>query len=421
MNAEILTIGNELLNGSTTNTNSVWLSDNLWRIGISTRRIISIKDEKREIQKALSDSLTRSDIILVTGGLGPTHDDITKMSIAEFFGVSLKENITVKENILHLFSNRGATMPDINLEQALVPEGAEIIQNEIGTAPGFYFEKNQKICFFMPGVPAEMKRMMQNSILPLIKSKFAEKIGHILYKSIRTTGIFESKLFEMLSPFDQDLLKINLSFLPHRYGVDLRLNVNAKNKKQADLYMRKAEESIVSKVSSFIYEIGERSLEQISSDLLSRVKYSIAIAESCTGGLVNNFFTNIPGSSGFLLGGVIAYNNRLKVNVLGVQQETLKKHGAVSPEVALEMAEGVQKLTGSDCALSTTGIAGPTGGTDKKPVGLIYIGCIIKKNSYVQKYIFHKERISNKYRFAYAALNLLRQKLIELIPQSKLE
>ena len=350
MNAEILTIGNELLNGSTANTNSVWISDNLWRIGIPTRRIISIEDEKNAIQKALSDSLAQSDIILVTGGLGPTHDDITKMSVAEFFGVSLKENITAKKNIQFLFSNRGVTMPDINLEQAQVPDGAEIIQNEIGTAPGFYFERDRKISFFMPGVPAEMTRMMKNSILPLLKSKFADKIGNIVYKLIRTTGIFESKLYEMLSPFDQDLLKIKLSFLPHRYGVDLRLSVNAKNQNEADYYIRKAEESIVSKVSSFIYEIGERSLEQITSDLLSRARYSIAVAESCTGGLINNFFTNIPGSSGFLLGGVVAYSNRLKMEVLDVQQETLKKYGAVSPEVALEMVEGIQKLTGSDCA-----------------------------------------------------------------------
>ena len=417
MKAEILTIGNELLNGSTVNTNAVWISDKLWRIGIPTHRVISIEDEKNSIQRVLSDCLNQSEIVLITGGLGPTHDDITKKSIAEFFGVSLIENAAVKERIHFLFANRDVPMPEVNLEQAQVPQGSEVIQNEIGTAAGFYFERDGKICIVMPGVPVEMKRMMQNYVLPLLQSKYSDQIGCIAYQLIRTTGIFESKLYEQLSSFEREFQNIKLSFLPHRYGIDLRLGAFTKNKKDANYGIRKAQEWIVLKIPSFIYEIGERTLEQVTAELLLQNKYSIAVAESCTGGLISHFFTNIPGSSNFLLGGVIAYDNSLKMAVLGVQKNTLDKHGAVSSEVAMEMVEGIQRLTNSDCAIATTGIAGPSGGSDKKPVGLIYIGCIIKKNIFVQKQIFHKERMSNKYRFAYAALNLLRQKLLEVIPQ----
>ena len=264
----------------------------------------------------------------------------------------------------------------------------------------------------MPGVPAEMKKMMSEFILPLLKNKYSDQIGHIIYRTLRTTGIYESKLHEVLSPIEKDLQKVNLASLPHRYGVDLRLGVYKKSKEEAEIEIQKAQDLIFSKTSSYVYEIGERDLAEVVADLLLRNNFSVSVAESCTGGLIQNFFTDIPGSSSFLLGGVVSYDNELKKNILDVQEETLIKHGAVSAETAKEMVIGVQRITTSDCAISTTGIAGPTGGTTEKPVGLVFIGCTVKDKIEVQKFIFHKERMINKYRFAYAALNMLRQNLL---------
>lgn len=412
MNAEIISIGNELLNGTTVNTNATWISDQLWRAGIATNRVITISDEKSSIQKALSDSLSKADIILITGGLGPTNDDITKASIAEYFNVPLEENKELRERIEFLFANRGVPMPKINLEQALIPQTSKIIPNEIGTAAGFYFERNRKICLVLPGVPAEMKRMMQKFVLPLLQKKYAAQIGHIIYSLVRTTGIYESKLHEILSPLEKNFQDVIVASLPHRYGVDLRLGIYKKSKQDAEFQIQNIRELILSKISPYVYEIGERDMAEVVAEILVKNKLTVSVAESCTGGLIQNFFTNVPGSSKFLLGGVVAYDNALKINFLGVKQETLEKCGAVSAETALEMVKGIQKITHSDCALSTTGIAGPTGGTAEKPVGLVYIGCAVKQKIDVQKFIFHKERMINKYRFAYAAMNLLRQNLV---------
>lgn len=415
MNAEIITIGNELLNGTTINTNASWISDKLWRMGIVTKRVLTISDEALSIKKALADSLSRVDIILITGGLGPTNDDVTKKSIADYFNVPLEENKTLRERIEFLFANRGVPMPKINLEQALIPQTSKIIPNEIGTAAGFYFEQNNKICLIMPGVPAEMKKMVQEFILPLLLKKYSDQLGHVMYRMLRTTGIYESKLHEVLSPVIKDLHDVSIASLPHRYGVDLRLGIYKKTKQDAELHIQKAQDLILLKISSFVYEVGDRDLAQVAAELLLKNKLSVAVAESCTGGLIQNFFTNIPGSSNFLLGGVVAYENALKKNILGVKKETIEMFGAVSAETAQEMVKGVQQLTNSDCAISTTGIAGPTGGTVEKPVGLVFIGCLVKNEIEVQKFIFHKERMINKYRFAYAALNMLRQKLISLL------
>jgi len=413
MNAEIISIGNELLNGITQNSNATWIADQLWHIGIPASRIVTVRDDSKAIQDAVFDSLNHVEVVLITGGLGPTHDDITKKSIAEFFKTSLVENPELKERIITRFANRGIPMPEINLEQALVPESAKIIQNKIGTAAGFYFEQKNKICVVIPGVPAEMKQMIKDSVLSLLREKYKDKIGYLVTNKIRTTGIYESKLYEVLSPILEKLPEITVAFLPHRYGVDLRLEFQAKDEKTAEDKIANAESKIIPEIFKFVYEIGERSLEQVVAEILSKKKQTLSVAESCTGGLIQNFLTNIPGSSDFFLGGVVSYSNEIKMELLDVQENTLVKYGAVSSETALEMVKGVRKLTGSDCALSITGIAGPTGGSDEKPVGLVFIGCATGRSTRVEKFIFHKERMLNKFRFAYAALNLLRQDLTD--------
>jgi len=413
MKAEIITIGDELLNGSTQNTNATWIADQMWRIGIPAQFITVIGDNADAIRDALARSLSRVNIVLLTGGLGPTHDDITKKSVADFFDSELVENKDLRVRIEQRFADRGVPMPLVNLEQALVPEEAKLLPNELGTAASFYFERNNQLCFVMPGVPAEMQQTMQDAVLPLLKQKYAGQTGSIVYQTIRTTGIFESSLFETLSPLNEITQLVNLAFLPHRAGVDLRLGAHAAKTKEAQEKITAAVEIILRKTSQFVYEIGERTLEQVIAELLLQKQFTISVAESCTGGLIGNLLTNIPGSSNYFCGGVIAYANSVKQQLLGVQEKTLNQYGAVSAETAQGMLWGLKGIFNSDCALAITGIAGPTGGTAEKPVGTVFIGSLVKGDMQICKFIFHRERLINKHRFAYAALNLLRQKLLE--------
>ncbi|HDL17704.1 MAG TPA: competence/damage-inducible protein A [Bacteroidetes bacterium] len=412
MKTEIITIGNELLNGSTPDTNATWIADQLWCAGIRTERIVTIGDESQEIRDALRQSLDRAQIILVTGGLGPTHDDITKKSVADFFNLPLVENLVLRQKIEERFAKRGIPMPKINLEQAWIPKGSKILPNKIGTAAGFSIQREKKFCFVMPGVPSEMKGMLRDSVLPFLQKKFGNETGNLFSLTIRTTGIYESKLYEILSPVFEKHGEVQIASLPHRFGVDLRLTASGNSRQEAEKKVTNVKDSIVAKIAAYVYEVGNRNLENVVSELLKRRQATLAVAESCTGGLINHLFTNIPGSSDFLLGGVVAYENAVKINLLGVSRKTLEKFGAVSRETALEMAKGVQKATNSNCAISTTGIAGPSGGTEEKPVGLVYIGVAVDDDVQIEKYIFHKERMINKYRFAYAAMNLLRTKLL---------
>ena len=374
MNAEIVSVGNELLDGSRQNTNALWLADRLIRIGIQTKGIIVVGDDSESIQNAVSQSIKRAKIVLVTGGLGPTHDDVTKESLAKLFGCKLVENTAVKNHIINLFAERGRQMPESNLDQSWVPNGAGVLHNEIGTAPGLYFEKEDSHCFVMPGVPAEMKRMTEKKIVPILRERFELSQEAIIYQTIHTTGIFESSLFEKLAPISEIEKYASISFLPHLYGVDLRLKIEGLNEDKSETYLKKVKGLITDRISPFIYEIGDRRLEEVVADLLIDRKKTVAVAESCTGGLLANFLTNISGSSAYFLGGMIAYDDSVKTNSLGVRQSTLDNFGAVSQETAREMAEGVRNLLGADLALATTGIAGPTGGTPQKPVGTVYFG-----------------------------------------------
>jgi len=414
MKAELITIGDELLNGTTLNTNARWLCNRLVRIGIPVARIVTVGDVRADIVTALKHAVSRNEVVITTGGLGPTHDDVTKTAVAEFLGVPMVENTEVKEHILELFRSRNVPMPEVNLEQAQVPAGVQLIPNPIGTAPGFQFEKNRAICFVLPGVPAEMRAMMDAAVVPFLQTRFRDKLGVVLAEDIRTTGIFESRLFEKLEPISQIERWAHLAFLPHRSGVDLRLSVQAKSESEGRERLKKARTLILERIGPFVYEVGERSLETVVADLLFELKKTVAVAESCTAGLVSHLLTNVPGSSEYLLGGVVAYSNAVKQQVLGVSGKTLSTVGAVSEETAAEMANGVKHLIGTDFGLSTTGIAGPSGGTPEKPVGLVFVACAGPNGTEVRKFVFHRERLINKYRFAYAALNLLRTMLLSL-------
>ncbi len=413
MIAEIISIGDELLNGTKLNTNANWLADRLLRLGIQISWISTIGDDKESIKMALSQSKVRSQIVLLTGGLGPTHDDITKECVAEFYQIDLVRDESIERHIINLFAKRGKPMPEINLQQAMVPKGATVLSNEIGTAPGIYFDQEGIHCFVLPGVPAEMRKMTEDSVIPILKEQFGGLRSTVRYETIRTTDIFESKLVEKLGPIEDVEKYGKLAVLPHPYGVDLRLCVTGKEISDSKLKIDQAIELIRERIDPYIYEIGSRSLEEVIAEQLVEKGRTVAVAESCTGGLLANLFTNIPGSSAYFLGGVIAYDNSVKTNLLGIKNSVIEEYGAVSEVVAREMAIGMQNLVNSDFVLATTGIAGPTGETEDKQVGLVYIAIVEGDDVIVKKFVFHRSRLINKSRFAYAALNLLRKRLLD--------
>jgi nicotinamide-nucleotide amidase len=411
MIAEILSIGDELLNGTTPNTNAVWMADQLWRQGIQVRRIVTVGDNRDAIVAALQQASERSNVVLATGGLGPTRDDVTREAVAQFLGVQLAHRVDIEERLRERFLHRGADMPRSNLSQAYVPEGVEVLENVLGTAPGFYFCKQNCHFFVMPGVPAEMREMMQRYVLPFLERTFAADLPAIESLLVRTTGIFESRIADLLEPERQLDEYAVVAFLPHPWGVDIRLTAVASSRKEATERVRKALSILKSKLEPYIYEVGERRLEEVVGERLLNGGKTLAVAESCTGGLLGHLITSVPGSSNYFLGGVIAYSNDLKRQLLGVSQGELERHGAVSEPVARAMAIGVRERTGADYALSTTGIAGPGGGTPEKPVGLVYIALASADGTTVRRYVFHRDRRINKYRFAYAALHLLLSQL----------
>ncbi len=415
MKAEILTIGDEILLGQIVNTNATFISRNLVKIGIDPRWITVVGDSEDEILDALKIAFTRADVLIVTGGLGPTHDDITKYAVAKFFKSPIVLNADLFEKLRKRFAERGRVMPAVNRNQAEVPQKATILPNPIGTASGLLFEESGKFCFVLPGVPMEMERLVQNSVIPFLSTHALPGKNCLTYKTLRTTGIFESKLMEVLGDLQPIRQLVKLAFLPHYCGVDLRLTVKGSSKRQCKRRLSEAEKLIRGTIDSYIYGEDEETLEQKVAELLFKTNARVAVAESCTGGLLSHKFTNVPGSSDYFLGGVVAYSNSAKMTVLGVQSDTLRQFGAVSEQTAKEMAEGVRNLLGANFGLSTTGIAGPTGGTKEKPVGLVFVGFSDGTTVTAKKFIFTNDRLANKERCSYAALELLRRHLQKII------
>lgn len=409
MTAEIISIGNELLNGTKQNTNAGWLCERLLKAGIETARIFTLRDDPAAIRSALAESLSRSQIVIMTGGLGPTHDDVTKPAVCEFFNATLILDSRARDHIAMIFSNRGRKLQKSNLGQALVPDNATVLYNDIGTAPGLYFAKDNSHLFVLPGVPVEMKHMTENSVFPILAKVGLISENIIEYETIRTTGISESALFELLSPIDEIEKHVQIGFLPHPFGEDITIKSTAGSQSDASKNLRFATQIIQKKASEYIYEVGSRSMENVVAELLKGQHLTLMVAESCTGGLLANLLTNIPGSSAYFLGGVIAYHNDVKSDFLQVSSSMLADFGAVSGEVACAMATGVRESRDADVGLSTTGIAGPDGGSKEKPVGLLYVGLADRDGVRSERFVFHRDRMINKSRFAYAALNILRK------------
>jgi len=399
MKIGLVTIGAELLNGARTNTNAAWIGQNVMSVGGAIDWHMTVNDEKNTIESALDEVPTSIDVVLCTGGLGPTHDDITSSVLYDYFGAKPEFDEQYWQLLTKKFAARDQVIPDINRNQAMKPDIGEVIPNPIGSARGLHLSNKSYHLFAMPGVPAEMKSMMTNTILPWIESRSKSKI-HVTV--MRTTGIMESVLYEKVQGVLDDYPQINVAFLPRFTGVDIRLTTSDKNTLNR----------LVDQISPVIqkYHFGGEGveLEDVVGKLLIKNRKTIATAESCTGGLIGDRLTNISGSSLYYKGGIVAYSNSVKEKTIGVNKETLDSAGSVSEETALEMARGIRNKLDADIGLSTTGIAGPKGGTKEKPVGLVYIAISYDRGEKVYRFTFTPYRKTNKLMTSQAALNITR-------------
>ena len=411
MNALILTIGDELLIGQVVNTNQAYIAQKLNAIGIDIAAMTTVGDSMEGILSAFARAWTSTDIVIVTGGLGPTHDDITKKAVCTFFRTDVVTNEAVRRHIAQLMQKRNIPWTEAAEEQTLVPRSAIIVPNPLGTAPGFRFSDGGKHMFVLPGVPYEMSEMMDSSVVPFLAPLAGGQA--ILHRTLMSTGIPESFLAKQLGNLEELLQGATLAFLPSPTGVRMRVTVHAPSLTEAARAVNALEQRIRARVGRYIYGTDEEDLSAVVGRLLSRNSLSIAVAESCTGGLIAHRLTNVSGSSAYFERGVVTYSNASKTELLGVPPELLRTHGAVSREVAEAMAAGVRRLARSAIGLSTTGIAGPTGGTPEKPVGLVWIGYADAEATLALNFTFGEGRERVKERASQAALEIVRRRLLK--------
>jgi nicotinamide-nucleotide amidase len=412
MNAEIITIGDEILIGQIVDTNSAWMATELNAIGVKILQITSISDNQEHLVKALDDARKRADIVLMTGGLGPTKDDRTKDVLTSYFNSELVSDSTTLEHIESFFKTRGLKSIQLNVDQALVPECCTVLPNPVGTAPGMWFEDNQVIFVSMPGVPFEMKQLMTEQVLPRLKPLC--KKGSIVHRTIQTIGIPESFLAKKLEFWEDALPEyIHLAYLPSPGLIRLRLSAFGDNVDALESEVDKQVEKLNQIIPEAIFGYGEVSISQVVGELLKSEKSMVAVAESCTGGMISHEIISVPGSSGWFKGAVVAYSNEIKENILHVSRHSLVEYGAVSEEVVRQMAEGVRKIMNSQYGIATSGIAGPTGGTAEKPVGMVWIAVAGPEGTVVKVFNFANNRERNITRASLAALDMLRLLLIK--------
>jgi nicotinamide-nucleotide amidase len=411
MQSTIITVGDEILIGQVIDTNSAWLGQKLSEIGIQVKKIISVSDQHTEIIGSLSQALNESDIVFMTGGLGPTKDDITKKAIADFLGVDLFFHQDTYDRIKGIFERMGRPMSPSHDDQCLMPRGVQILKNDMGTAPGMLFQHMGKRIVSMPGVPYEMKSIMENEVIPLLK---AETTNVILHKTILTSGAgettIENKISDIVSAFPEH---ISIAYLPALAKVRLRISASGQNEEVLRQEVSHFTGLISARIDDLVYGYDDTSLEKEIHRLAIEKGLKIATAESCTGGLIASKLVSVPGSSAYFVGGIVAYSNDLKINILKVNKDTLAGHGAVSEATVLEMVDGAIDVLGVDMAVAVSGIAGPDGGSPEKPVGTIWIcaGSRQHKVTYLLK--AGKDREKNMEIASVYALNMLRKCLIE--------
>jgi nicotinamide-nucleotide amidase len=411
--ASVITIGDELMIGQVTDTNSTWIAQQLNIEGIWVRKRVAVGDERNEILKALDEESIASKIILITGGLGPTADDITKPLLCEYFGMKLVTNEQVLKYVQHLFENIfKRPFTEINRKQAEVPDGCIVIHNARGTAPGMWFEKNGVLYVSMPGVPHEMKGMMADSVLPMLRQKINS--GAILHKTLLTAGIGESALAEHIKEWEALLPSyIRLAYLPNYGMVRLRITGTGSNAQALDDEMQSYFQKLTVLVNKWLVTTEDKTMVQVISDMLKERKRKLVTAESCTGGYISHLITGEPGSSQIFNGAVVSYANSVKSDLLNVDEQTLRKYGAVSEETVIEMVRGAVKELKADYCIATSGIMGPDGGTPEKPVGTVWVGVGNKDKVVTQQFHFRFDRARNIEMTAVQGMNLLRKYLMD--------
>ncbi len=406
--ASIITIGDELLIGQVIDTNSAWMATELNKAGIWVRRRVAVGDVREEIIRALNEESHNADVILITGGLGPTADDITKPVLCKYFGGKLMVDEGALQNVQQIFARLNRPMLESNLKQAEVPDTCTVIQNKRGTAPGMWFEKEGKIYVSMPGVPHEMKGMMTDYVIPKLPQYF--KMPFIVSRTLLTFGIGESFLSELIKDFEQNLPPtIKLAYLPNYGMVRLRLTGIDNEKEGIETTIQQQFELLKNLVTEYLVTDRDDAMHIVVSKLLKEQNKTLSTAESCTGGYIASLLTSEPGSSQFFLGSVVSYSNSVKQEVLDVSQHTLETRGAVSEETVQEMVKGALVLLKTDYAVAVSGIMGPSGGSDEKPVGLVWVAVGDREKIITQKFNFRFDRRRNIELTTNNALNLLRK------------
>ncbi len=408
---EIITIGDEILIGQIVDTNSAWMAVELNKAGFEIAQITSVHDNEQHIVNALNDALTRANIVLFTGGIGPTKDDITKQTLCKYFGTKLVYNDEVRLNIEKLLVNRQRAINELTLGQAMVPENCTVIQNPVGTAPITWFEKMDKVIVSMPGVPNEMKNAMKTEIIPRLRKQFDTPA--IIHKTIIVKGYPESALAIKIADWENALPKqLHLAYLPTYGIIRLRISGYSENELALEFEINQQANRLAEILGDAIVAFDDILLEVLVGKILREKKLSITTAESCTGGNIAHKITEIAGSSDYFKGSIVSYSNEIKQQVLGVSEEILLKYGAVSAQAVEAMALGARQLLNSDIAISTSGIAGPTGGTSEKPVGTVWIAISTPNETVSKMYQFGSNRSQNIERTTQSAFLFLLEKIM---------
>ncbi|NLN39578.1 MAG: competence/damage-inducible protein A [Smithella sp.] len=411
MKIGILTIGNELMNGRIADANSSFIAREMNAQGWTIEAMMSVGDDEEAIKTRLHYLLAFTDAVICTGGLGPTVDDITTAAVARAFGLPLVMDEDVLAHLREIFIRYNLRWTENNAKQALFPEGAQVIPNPVGTAAGFALPVKDKLVFVIPGVPSETVRMVPGGVIGLLRRYFPQATEYAAKQTVKTFGLSEAAVDERLADFDFSALGVNVGFYPVFPENHVVLIAHAERREEAQKNLQRATDAVISRLGDCIFSQGEESLEEIIAGMLTDRKLTLAVAESCTGGLIASRLTDVPGSSVFFERGVVTYSNKAKIDLLGVPADIIEQHGAVSEQTARAMAEGVRKMAKTDIGISSTGIAGPSGGTKEKPVGTVYIALCDGSLTVCRHYAFRWDRRRNKLISSEAALMMLKNHL----------
>jgi len=414
LRAELVSVGTELLLGEITDTNATYISQSLAKIGVDVHFRHTVGDNLGRIVQVLREAMRRCDVIIICGGLGPTQDDLTREAVAEVTGRPLQRIPAAEQKLREFFASRGRIPSESNFKQCMVPRGGRLLHNACGTAPGLLVEHNDTIFVALPGPPPEMRMMLENSVLPYLRQQVAAEQGGALYtRVLRLCDIGESTVADELADIISGQTDPTIALYASPAEVKVRLATKAGSEAEARRRIEPVEAQIRARLGSHVYGADDETMEVAVGKALQEKGATLATAESCTGGLISDRITNVPGASNYFLAGYVVYSNQAKINLLGVPAEIIARHGAVSEQCARAMVEGTRRISGADYALATTGIAGPTGGTPEKPVGTVFVAVADSDGTICERFYWPGERLQFKARVAQTALNMLRKRIVD--------